>query len=90
MHGGQRLVLGLHDNHAGLNRSYLCKDKKAHAPAIDKGLTWWTGRLGVTPKRVHADNAPDLIKGAAAEVIRSHQVYQSSCAPYDPKGNGMR
>ena len=38
VHGGQKLVLGLHDNHAGLNRSYLCRDKVAHADAIDKGL----------------------------------------------------
>ena len=79
-------MLGLHDNHAGLNRSYLCKDKAAHATAIDKGLIWWKGRLGVTPIACHADNAPDLIAGAAGEVLRSHQVYQSSCAPYDPKG----
>ena len=38
VHGGQRLVLGLHDNHTGLNRSYLCKDKAAHATVIDKGF----------------------------------------------------
>ena len=90
VHGGQKLVLGLHDNYAALNRSYLCAKKSDHADAIDKGLIWFKGRLNVTPVSVHADNAPDLIAGSAAAVVSKHKVAVTSCPPYDPKGNGKR
>lgn len=89
VHGGQRLVWGMHDAHSRLNKSYLCAKKSEHAVALDTCLTWCRAH-GVNVKSCNADNAPDLIKGASAEVMAKHKVHSTSCPPYDPKGNSLR
>ena len=87
VHGGQRLVIGFHDNFSKLDKTYLLKSKSEAPIAIEKFLAWSRSQ-GVTVKRIHTDNAPEFLKGDAAKVFIKWGVHPTSCSPNEPRQNG--
>eukprot|EP00966_Prymnesium_polylepis_P117563 2717868-Prymnesium_polylepis.1 len=66
IHGGQKQVLGTFDLHSRLDKSYLMSAKSEAAGCYESHLAW-NNSLGVRYKRLHGDNAPDLIKGESEQ-----------------------
>ena len=86
IHGGQTQVLGTFDLHSRLDKSYLMNAKSDAAGCYEAHFAW-NNSPGVRYKRLHGDNAPDLIKGAAEQMCRRWGVHISSSAPYEPRQN---
>jgi hypothetical protein len=86
--GGGRLVLGFHDRYSSLDQVYLCKAYDDACEAIEQFFTWCDTK-GVTVKWIHTDNAPNLCKGRAAAFFRKRGVRLTTCAQYEPRGNGV-
>ena len=88
MHGGQRYLIGFHDTYSTLNKVYLLHHKSDAHKAMDLVYAWARSH-GVSIKRFHADNAPELTGPALTEKWASRGVRLTACAPNEPRGNGL-
>ena len=86
-HGGQRYVIGFHDNYSKLNRLYLLH-KKSDAPVAMRQYHAWARSHGVDIRRMHADNAPELTGAQLKAEWAERGVRLTACAPWEPRGNG--
>ena len=88
MFGGQRYVIGFHDAYSTLNKVYLLSSK-SHAPQAIELFYAWARSLGVSIKRLHADNAKELTGPKLVAAWAARGVRVTACAPHEPRGNGM-
>ena len=88
MQGGQRYLIGFHDAYSRLNKIFLLHQKSDAHKAMDL-MYAWANSHGVTVRRFHADNAPELTGPALVDLWAKRGVRLTACAPHVPRGNGM-
>ena len=88
MQGGQRYLIGFHDAFSRLNKIFLLHQKSDAHKAMHL-MYAWANSHGVTVRRFHADNAPELTGPALADLWAKKGVRLTACAPHVPRGNGM-
>ena len=87
-HGGQRYVIGFHDNYSKVNRLYYLLHRKSDAPIAMRSYHAWARSHGVDVRRMHADNAGELTGPALKAEWAAKGVRLTACAPLEPRGNG--
>jgi transposase InsO family protein len=88
IHGGQQYVIGFHDQHSTVNKFYLLHKKSDSAEALKLYLAW-TRSYKVDVRRFHRDNALEFDVEPIREECKRRGIRLSSCAPNEPRGNGI-
>ena len=79
-HGGQRYVIGFHDNYSRVNKVYLLHKKSDAYLAMNSDHAWARSH-GVSIYRMHADNAPELTGPAMKAAWAAKGIRLTACAP---------
>ena len=88
--GGERYVFGIHCHRSGKDFVYKMKRKNEAAECM-RAFHRECRRAGHVIRHVHTDNAKEFISdnGVRGVVEREMHATMSTCAPDDPRGNGV-
>ena len=85
--GGQKYVVGFHDQYSALDRVYLLRHKSEFPEALQQYAAFCRS-YRVELRRLHSDNEAVLNSRRVAEWCRQHRVRHTTSAPRVARGNG--
>ena len=88
IHGGQRKVIGFHDQYSKVDKFYLLQNETIDEVqlAINKYLAWCSS-YNVKPWRFHTDNAPQLSGPRMKAWLAAKGIRCTTCSAHEPKQN---